>query len=187
MKNLLRWWVVFFFLGIGAAEGMDVGGVNLPDTLAAGDGQLVLNGAGIRKKLFIKVYAAGLYLEEKQNDPNAVIQADAPMAIRMHFIYDGVTPGQLIETWNEGFAATTGGNTASLEDQIQAFNALFTEKAKRGDQYDLIYLPQKGVSLLINQKPLGSVSGLEFKKALFGIWLGQKPADKGLKAGLLGK
>ena len=33
----------------------------------------------------------------------------------------------------------------------------------------------------------GTIEGLDFKKALFGIWLGNKPADDDLKAGMLGK
>ena len=32
-----------------------------------------------------------------------------------------------------------------------------------------------------------AVKGKDFKKALFGIWLCDKPADKNLKAGMLGK
>ncbi len=33
----------------------------------------------------------------------------------------------------------------------------------------------------------GTIEGHDFKKALFGIWLGDNPADSGLKTGLLGK
>lgn len=33
----------------------------------------------------------------------------------------------------------------------------------------------------------GSIDGLDFKKALFGIWLCNKPADEDLKEGMLGK
>ena len=38
-----------------------------------------------------------------------------------------------------------------------------------------------------NGNKKGSIAGLEFKKALFGIWLGDKPADDDLKTGMLGK
>ncbi len=187
MRILVQVILAVLMLVAGPAEGGEVGGVSLPDTLSAGETQLVLNGTGLRKKLFIKVYAAGLYLKEKQSDPAAVIQKDQPMAIRMHFIYDGVTSEQLVETWNEGFSAATGGQTAPLQDRISAFNALFKEKARKGDRYDLVYLPEAGVTLYINEKSTGTVPGLDFKKALFGIWLGEKPADSGLKAGMLGK
>ncbi len=45
-----------------AASAATIGGVDLADGSTAGGQKLVLNGAGLRKKLFIKVYAAGLYL-----------------------------------------------------------------------------------------------------------------------------
>ena len=35
-------------------------------------------------------------------------------------------------------------------------------------------------------KELGTIKGMEFKKALFGIWLGKKPADDDLKENMLG-
>ncbi|PIP36074.1 MAG: chalcone isomerase [Desulfobacterales bacterium CG07_land_8_20_14_0_80_52_14] len=187
MRTLIKLVMIVFFLAAGVAEGIEVGGADLPDTLSAGNTKLILNGAGLRKKLFVKVYAEGLYLEEKQSDPTAIIQADRPMAIRMHFIYDGVTPKQLVDTWNEGFAASTADKGASIRDRLNTFNGFFTEKAQKGDRYDLIYLTEEGVTLFINQKRVGTVPGLDFKKALYAIWLGEKPADAGLKAGLLGK
>ena len=36
------------------------------------------------------------------------------------------------------------------------------------------------------EKKKGVIEGYDFKKALFGIWLGDNPADEGLKEGLLG-
>ena len=176
------------FLALSSfAWAKDIGGVSLPDTLAAGKNQLVLNGAGLRKKLIIKVYAGGLYLMQKSSDAQKIISADEPMAIRMHFIYDGVSADKLIAAWNEGFANVTGGNIAAIKKEADAFNSFFTEEAKKGDIYDIVYLPEQGISLYMKGKLKGTVKGLEFKKAAFGIWLGDKPADNSLKKGMLGE
>jgi hypothetical protein len=169
------------------AWGLEIGGVTLPETLTLDGQTLVLNGAGLRKKFFVKVYAGGLYLTEKSRDAAEIIDADAPMVIRMHFIYDGISPEKLKGTWNEGFDNATGGNTAPLKKAIDEFNGLFTEEVKEGDVYDLIYRPGGGVFLEVGGKAVGRVPGLDFKRALFGIWLGDKPADKGLKRGMLGR
>jgi hypothetical protein len=40
---------------------------------------------------------------------------------------------------------------------------------------------------MINGTYKGLVEGLEFKKALFSIWLGSTPVDKKLKSKMLGK
>ena len=54
--------VCAFSLPILAATLADV---TLPDTVTVGNQTLVLNGMGLRTKLFIKVYVGGLYLEKK--------------------------------------------------------------------------------------------------------------------------
>jgi hypothetical protein len=109
------------------------------------------------------------------------------MAIRMHFIYDGVSSEKLIEGWNEGFGKATGGNIGPIKKEIDAFNAFFTEEAKENDIYDIVYIPGEGVSVTMKGVLKGTIQGLDFKKAVFSIWLGDDPADSKLKKGMLGK
>ncbi len=170
-----------------AAGAMQVAGVTLPDGLTAGKDKLILNGAGIRKKFFFKIYAGGLYLKQKNTDPDQIVNDDAPMAVRMHFIYDGVAAKKLIHGWNEGFDKATDGNIASIKTGIDKFNSFFTEEAKKNDVYDIIYVPNQGTSVYMKGKLKGTIGGLDFKKYLFSIWLGKKPADGNLKKGMLGK
>ncbi|CAM2007480.1 chalcone isomerase family protein [Acanthopleuribacter pedis] len=165
----------------------EIGGVTLPDTLSVGGKDLVLNGAGLRKKLFIKVYAGGLYLPAKTKKGEDVINTDQATVIRLHFIYNGVSADKLTGAWNDGFKAATKGNTGDIQKEIDAFNALFTDEAKKNDVYDISYVPGQGVALKINGTEKGKVEASEkFRKALWGIWLGKKPADSGLKKGMLG-
>ncbi len=184
MKKLVTLAVAAILLST-TAFAVKIGGVNLPDTLKAGESTLVLNGAGLRKKLWIKVYAGGLYLSHKSNDQNQIINADEPMAVRMHFIHDGIAPKKLIDAWDEGFEAATNDNVAPIQMQIDKFNATFNVEVHEGDVYDLIYVPQEGVSVYFNGKKMDTIAGLAFKKALFGIWLCDDPADSGLKEGML--
>ena len=90
-----------------AGWAVEIAGVDLPDTLPVNGITLVLNGSGLRTKTIfsIKVYAAGLYLQEKTEDGSAVVAADTPMAIRMVFIYDGVSPEKLVDAWCSLFEA----------------------------------------------------------------------------------
>ncbi|HAY39564.1 MAG TPA: chalcone isomerase [Desulfobacteraceae bacterium] len=169
------------------AYGKQVGDVILPDSLMAGMDELLLNGAGFRKKLFIKVYAAGLYLIEKQTDPQKIMDADTPMGIRMYFVHSEVPSKKLVDAWNEGFVNGTGGNIEPIKTEIDTFNACFSQKASKDDIYDIIYIPGQGVSVYIKGELKGTIKGLDFKKAVFSIWLGEKPADSKLKRQLLGE
>nr|MBL8409831.1 chalcone isomerase family protein [Dechloromonas sp.] len=66
--------------GVHAAE---VAGVRLDDSLRVGSNELVLNGAGVRSKLFIKVYVGALYVGEKSSSPTAIIGSAAPRRMLM--------------------------------------------------------------------------------------------------------
>jgi len=186
MKRLLVMVLVVFMLS-PAAVAKQVGKVTLPDSLMAGKDELLLNGAGFRKKIFIKVYAAGLYLKEKQTNPQEIMDADTPMAIRMHFVHSEVSSKKLVNAWNEGFVNGTGGNIAPIKTEIDTFNAYFSQNAQKNDIYDIIYVPEQGISVYIKGELKGTIKGLDFKKAVFSIWLGKKPADSKLKRKMLGE
>jgi len=181
---MIGWIAVMLGPALCSAE--NIGGANIPDSLTAGNIPLVLNGAGLRKKFFMKIYAGALFLNEKSHDARKIIEAEEPMAIRIHFIHDGVSRQKLIDSWIEGFGSSTDGNTAPIAPQIEKFNACFTEDAKAGDVYDIIYTPGQGVRVYKKNQLRGAIHGLAFKKALFAIWLGVSPADEDLKEDMLG-
>lgn len=164
-----------------------VGDVTLPDTMTAGGTELMLNGAGIREKLWFDLYSGGLYLTEKSNDAESIIAADKAMAMKLHITSKLITSDKMIDAVNEGFEKSTGGNTAALADKIATFKAFFSDEIVKDNIFDITYQPGKGVVVYKNGKEKGAVEGLAFKKALFGIWLGNDPADKDLKKSMLGK
>jgi hypothetical protein len=177
--------VVFImaFVFTSIAWGLKIGGKNLPDEFNAGDSTLILNGAGLRKKLIIKVYAGALYLLQSCSDAQKIIEADESMAVKMHFIYKAVSPEKLIGAWNTGFGKS---DTFNLQEEIATFNSYFTEDAKKDDIYDIIYVPEEGTSVYMNNELKGTISGLEFKKAVFSIWLGEQTELPKLKKAMLG-
>jgi hypothetical protein len=175
--------IVFIILITGFCWSIKIGGKEIPDKLQAGDSELILNGAGLRKKVVINVYAGALYLLQQDNDSEKIAAADLPMAIRMHFIYKKVEPEKLIEAWNTGFAKS---DISYLQNEINTFNSCFREDAKKDDVYDIIYLPNEGTSLFINGILQGTIAGLEFKQALFNIWLSPETELPDLRKSMLG-
>ena len=184
-KLLLLCSVILIFTSVGYAK--EIGGINMPESLTAGKDALVLNGAGIRTKFFIKAYVGGLYLKQKGGDAAAILNADEPMAISLHIISKLITSEKMKDATNEGFQNSTNGNPAPYKDKIDTFIAVFKDNIKIGDVYDIIYIPAEGIKVYKNKELKSTTKGLDFKKILFGIWLGNKPADKGLKDLMLGK
>jgi hypothetical protein len=160
--------------------------VELPATLTVSGQKLVLNGAGTRKKYFLELYDAGLYLIEPNNQPAAIIDADAPMAIHLVITSKLVSQEKFFASLEEGFKNSTQDKVESIRAEIDQLRQCFADEITRGNVIDLIYTPAHGVVVFKNGKRKGSVPGLAFKRALFGIWLSDRPADAALKQAFLG-
>jgi len=158
-----------------------------PPELQAGSVTLVLNGVGTRKKLFVPVYKAGLYLRQKSNDPHAILTAEEPMAMRIVITSSLVTPEKMARATREGFQKSTGGDTAAIAPQIEQMIRFFEAALEEGDVFDLLYQPGVGTRFIRNNVEKDVAPGAEFKKALFGIWLSGDPVQKNLKKALLGQ
>lgn len=165
----------------------ELAGVDVVESLQGQDGvELKLNGAGIRSKLFFKIYVAGLYLQNPSSDAKAVIADDGQKKMAMHFLYDEVSAEKLIGGWNEGFEGNLEeAKRTELAAQIKEFNSMF-ETVKKGDEVVLDYQPGKGTTVTIKGADKGTIAGKPFADALFAIWLGQEPVTSDLKADLLG-
>jgi hypothetical protein len=177
------------FLGLGLAVNAQstksYGGVKFPTSTEVGKATVELNGGGIREKYFLDLYAAALYLTKKTDDPGKIIYGDSEQAIHIKIISSMVTKEKFIESVNEGFENAGHGKATSAE--IKKFVSFLSDEFKVGDKIHLEYVPEKGTTVKKNGSVKGTIPGLDFKKALFAIWLGSKPASADLKKGMLGK
>ena len=187
MKKFILLAISVLTLNMATAQ-TQVGEVTLPNTLEFNNETLLLNGAGIRKKaMVLKLYSGGLYLPSKTKDAAAIIGADQNQAIQLVITSSFVSSEAMSEAVEDGFEASTMGNTDALATEIKTFMGFFSEEIVEGDTYNITYQTDKGVVCYKNNKELGTIKGMDFKKALFGIWLGKNPADSNLKSGMLGK
>lgn len=165
-----------------------INGIVMPNVVKANGKYLKINGGGVREKMFLDLYVGALYLEEKSSDANTIINADKSMAIKMRIISGMVSKDNMEEAIREGFDKSTGNNTDPIKDKMNSLiEKGFAGEIIKGDVFDLIYVPGVGTSLIKNNKELVTIKGLDFKKALFGIWLCDQPADANLKKKMLGK
>lgn len=160
-------------------------GVSFNTELKLDGENLVINGAGLREKYFMDLYVAGLYMPKKTEDAKKVIYDDTEMAIHIKIISSSVTRERFIESVNEGFAASKHGSAS--KEEIKKFVSFFNEPIKNGDKIYLDYIPGKGVRVTKNGEVKGTIPGLDFKKALFGIWFGTPPVQESMKKEMLGK
>ena len=175
------------FVG-GEVQAKEVEGVFIPQTLQAGDEQLTLQGAGVRSKFFFDLYVGALYLNRAQSSAQEIIAADAPMAIRLHIISKLITSKKMEKATREGFEQVTQGNLSSLEQRVDSFIQVFKQEAiEKDDVFALVYVPGQGVQTRKNGTLLARIPGLDFKQALFAIWLSKNPVQKSLRESMLGR
>jgi hypothetical protein len=171
------------------ATATELAGVRFPPAVQLGGRTLVLNGAGIRWRLVVRVYTAGLYLAARASTPEAVLGAAGPK--RLHVVMlrdiDGNDLGKLFTRGMQDnssraeFAKSIPGTLRMAE--------LFAVKKRlaQGENFSVDWLPGQGTSILINGKLQGEpIKEPEFFQALMRIWLGTSPADANLKDALLG-
>lgn len=177
---------VSLLLATATVEAATVGGVNLSDTTTAGGQTLVLNGAGLRKKLFIKVYAAALYLPAKQTSPERILAADTARQQLMHFVFD-VDKEKIAEAWQEGLADNTPNASPAVKQAISTLSS-WMEDMKKGQKIVLTYVPGSGTTIEVNGKVKGVLQDKAVADAILATWIGPKPGPGAdFKKGILGK
>lgn len=186
MKKAFILFFVMAFIAVAPAQ-TKAGGATIPNHVSFEGEKLALNGVGVREKFWMDMYAGALYLDNQSSNASAVVNANEPMAIKLHIVSKLISSDKMIDAVNEGFESSTNGNIAPLKTEIDKFIGFFRDEISKDDVFDLVYLPSKGVVVYKNGNERGTIKGMEFKKALFGIWLSNKPADKKLKEGMLGK
>jgi hypothetical protein len=164
--------------------GASLAGVTLPDSTQVGGKTLVLNGIGLRSKMMFKVYVAGLYLESKSGDADAILKADAPKRVVLHLVRD-VDRDAMVEAFTESFTNNSAA-AASLKGEFDKMLAGF-EPIKTGDEWAFTYVPGKGTTLSVKGVDKATIPGQPFSQAMFACWLGPKPPNSDLKAKMLGK
>jgi len=168
-----------------------IAGLNISENFIIEKETLCLNGTGLRRILGIKIYAGALYLKEKSNNPEQIINSNKPMAIKLIWLRR-IPIQKMPRVWTDSFKLATNGNIAPIQDKIDKI-IQFTkqEKIKKYVSFNFVYLPDKGLILFVDtpirlNKKIGVVQGLDFKKTFFKIWLGDNPCQVNLKNKLLG-
>ena len=173
----------------GAAE---IEGVKLDEHIyiAQGVPQLVLNGAGVRRKLVVaKVYVAALYLTQKNHTADAVLSDPGAKRLAMHILQEEIGAEQFVSALHDGLAANhQPPELAPLEERIHDLAAMMhmVGRMNQGGTVLLDYLPGIGTRVTVNGVTRITIPGEDFYRALLRIWLGDRPVDGRLKQALLG-
>lgn len=191
--HIIRHLLITCALGLlalaSSAATLDIHGVKVPDQVTVNGAPLQLNGAGTRYKVIFKVYVAGLYLGQKADTPDKVVNQPGPKRLSVTMLRD-IDAAELGKLLTRGIEDNLGKAALSkLVPGLMRMGQIFADQKKlvAGDNFLIDWVPGSGTVITVK----GQVQGEPFKEpeffnALMSIWLGPNPADHQLKAALLG-
>jgi len=161
-------------------------GVTLPASIEVGGHTLTLNGMALRKKFIIKVYVAGLYVASRSENAEAILAADAPRRMEMHFLR-GVDKGKICGAWDDGLTDNTPNASEELKHQFVELCGMMDD-IKDDQAFTFTYIPGTGTEITVAGTSKGTIAGKAFADALLASWIGPKPGPgDGFKKNLLGR
>ena len=150
---------------------------------------LQLNGVGLRAAFIYKVYLAGLYLPTPAANGPAVFAQAGPKRVQVRLLMNGPSD-EFAKAFTGGITKRTPADqVAAMKDRIDAFDRTLRSigNVRKGDVVNLDYAPGVGLTLTVNGKPVGApVPGADLYAALLNIFVGERPVDAKMKAGMLG-
>ena len=155
---------------------------------------LVLNGTGVRRGTGTYLYTAKLYLEQKTSSSAEVLQNNGAKQFRMVMLHDA-SAAQMADLLTEGLIAnSTEDDLVNMVSEIFDLGVLLSEQGKlsAGDSFEIDSHPVAGTTMTIRSSAHNTPITQTFAnprmfKVMMGIWLGEHPADPGLKKALLGQ
>lgn len=169
-----------------SAAGIDVDGVKIDDKVGVGGQELVLNGAGVRKRAIFKVYVGSLYVPAKARTVQEVL-AKAPRRIQLNLLRN-LSADQLIGALNDGLKLNlTPSELQAITVQTGELAAIMKSfgEAREGSVVTLDFV-DNATKVGLDGAARGSVDGAAFNEALTRIWIGEHPVQDDLKKAMLG-
>ncbi len=182
----MKGWLVVALTSLAfAVDAAEVAKVKLDDKTVVEGRELVLNGAGLRKRFVFNVYVIGLYLAQKSTD---AVGLPGPKRVAIHMLRD-VGAEQFSEALVEGLRANhSEADFRRLEPRVKELTDVMAQikEAKKGMTIALDWTGSE-TRVLVDGKPAGKpIAGEDFYRALLRIWLGEHPVQDDIKKALLG-
>jgi hypothetical protein len=184
-RNLLSLLALALF-SASRAHAKQCAGVNMPAQLSIDGKDLQLNGMGLREAtvLGIDVYVAGLYLEQRSSEAPKIIGSESIKHVRLVLLRD-VSRADLADQLGTYFRLAAGKDYDKLKARFERMASLLPS-LREGDTFSVTYRPAAGLEVRHGNKSLVTITGADFARTIFAIWLGDRPPNAGLKSGMLG-
>ena len=150
---------------------------NIADTV------FTLQGVGKKSVLFMNAFEVGYYQERSQLDLHPLDNVAKHLEVR-YFVN---IPGKKLFNFNIDVMRDNYSTEElrAINDEIDQLKKYYVD-LKKGDCYELTYIPEIGTKFKLNGELKGIIKGKRFAEILFSVWLGERPFDQKIKEEILG-
>lgn len=175
---------------VAAAQGsVTVEGRVFARSIELAGSRLLLNGTGVRAVAWFTGYAAGLYLVARARTAGEVESLPGPKRIQLQMLHT-VSAVEFTKAFRKGVARnSSAAQLAQIGDRLELFASRIDAvgKVRKHDVVDLDFDPARGLLFSINGKLRGEpIAGEALYAALLRAFVGGRPYDDEMRAGLLG-
>ncbi len=163
------------------ANAAEISGVVFNEKYEDNGIKMSLQGLGQKNVLLFKAFVASFYRDETVNEE---VLGKFPKRIEVEYFVK--IPGIklhnfTIDSMKDNISED---EFANLKNEIVLMTNYFAD-LKPGDRFSLTYLPGVGTQFAHNGRVTGIIEGSHFARALFSVWIGEKPFDSELKRQIL--
>jgi hypothetical protein len=172
------------------ALALEIEGQPIASTAQVAGRELQLNGAGVRAYSIYKMYIAALYLPKKTASASEVVgqQGAKRVQLRILLTVPG-SSGYLADAFTGGIRKrVTPEQFEAMKTRLETFDKMVRNlDVKKGDVVNLDFVPDAGLTVTLNEKPVGSpIPGADLYDSMLKIWVAEDAKDKPLRAAMLG-
>ena len=161
---------------------INISGTEIPKFLTIDSHKsLPLYGAAARKILWIDVYLVSIFINESNHNAQQLIHSNETMVLRLYMKTSLVSKSRLKMAIERGFKKSQQNNYTKYKNKVENIVDKIEGEIEKNDVVDLVYLPSGQTKFYINERYLGRILGIDFKQALFSIWLSENCIDQELK------
>jgi hypothetical protein len=189
MKGLGACLILILHVWSPFTQALQKEGIEFADQKTLGTTNLQLNGVGLRRArrfgIPFRVYVAGLYVEKKNADADALLAEPGPKFLEMVFLRR-VDKASITEAWSEGIYKNCAVDCEHYRDQIRPVNDMMVDVLEKG-RIQIRFLADRIEMRVEGRETKEAVfKDVGLTKNLLRAFIGPKPADPDLKKGLLG-
>ncbi len=167
-----------------------VEGKRFPRRVLVAGSELLLNGTGVRAVAWFKGFAAALYLRSRATTAAQAVAMAGPKRLQLVMLQK-VPAQEFVKAFRKGLQRNAPeAELPQLRERMAQFEAAVaaTGTLHRGDVVILDFEPGRGMTFRLNGTLRSeAIVGEDFYAALLRSFVGERPYDRELRAGLLGQ